>query len=126
MTRCALTPHPKAPAKQADVVVGAPLEASLQPVLQAEAMLEFAVLIGSRALGMASSASDWDIALQWTRNQDWMMTLARTETLRRQLAKALGVNEAAIDLIDLTRNIGVIGVRPQLPVRQLPAGERVP
>ena len=77
--------------------------ARLRTLLPAEPDLEFAVLIGSRAAGMHTSASDWDIALQWRRDLDWMEQLGRTETLRRLLAEALAVPEAAVDLADAPR-----------------------
>jgi predicted nucleotidyltransferase len=78
-------------------------EQVIRSILQSDDLLEFAVLVGSRALGTAKSDSDWDIALQWVISQNWMTMLGRTETLRRQLAKAIGVNETTIDLIDLPR-----------------------
>ena len=77
--------------------------ARLRTLLAAEPDLEFAVLVGSRAAGMHTSASDWDIALQWRRDLDWMEQLGRTETLRRLLAEALAVPEAAVDLVDAPR-----------------------
>ena len=77
--------------------------ARLRTLLAAEPDLEFAVLVGSRAAGMHTSASDWDIALQWRRDLDWMEQLGRTETLRRRLAEALAVPETAADLIDAPR-----------------------
>ena len=65
--------------------------------------LEFAVLVGSRATGTAHLQSDWDIALQWAHQLDWLTVLAKTETLRRQLALKLDLDPAAIDLIELRR-----------------------
>lgn len=65
--------------------------------------LEFAVLVGSRAQGRAHLQSDWDIALQWAYPLDWLTVLAKTETLRRQLALTLELDPAAIDLIELRR-----------------------
>lgn len=65
--------------------------------------LEFAVLIGSRALNTATTHSDWDIALKWSPKLDWLTVLGNTETLRRQLAQAIGADETSIDLIDLPR-----------------------
>lgn len=73
----------------------------LQRVLLAWNDLAFAVLVGSRAAGAARSDSDWDIALYWCDGQPWLDRVAKTETLRRECAKALGVVEARIDLIDL-------------------------
>jgi predicted nucleotidyltransferase len=76
---------------------------SITPTLRAEPQLEFAVLVGSRASGTAHAGSDWDIALQWAPQLDWLTVLANTETLRRKLALALNVAEAEIDLIELRR-----------------------
>jgi uncharacterized protein len=72
-------------------------------LLATESDLEFAVLIGSQATGIHTATSDWDIALQWQRDMDWLEQLGRTETLRRTLAEALTVPETAIDLIDAPR-----------------------
>jgi uncharacterized protein len=77
--------------------------AALQQVLQGVPELEFAVLVGSRAVGKAQASSDWDIALQWLPKMDWLQVLAQTETLRRSLAHAIGVQESAVDLIELRR-----------------------
>lgn len=63
----------------------------------------FSALIGSRATGKTHERSDWDIALQWSHQMEWLTVLAETETLRRQLTQAIGTAEAAIDLIDLRR-----------------------
>lgn len=71
--------------------------------LAEQAGLAFAVLVGSRATGKAHEASDWDIALQWSPQIDWMTAVSRTETLRRTLAGALQVDESRVDLIDLRR-----------------------
>lgn len=76
---------------------------ALTQILRAEPQLAFAVLVGSRATGQAHEGSDWDIALQWAPQMDWLAVLASTETLRRKLAQALGVAEAAVDLIELRR-----------------------
>lgn len=80
----------------------AQLKASSE-ILQAQAELDIAVLIGSQATGTATPESDWDIALQWSPRLDWLTKLGQTETLRRQLAQALGLAETRIDLIDLPR-----------------------
>ncbi len=72
-------------------------------VLRDEPDLDFAVLVGSRALDTARPDSDWDIALQWSPQLDWLTALGRTETLRRTLAKQLNVAAHAIDLIELRR-----------------------
>ncbi|MDM7323295.1 MAG: nucleotidyltransferase domain-containing protein [Gammaproteobacteria bacterium] len=79
-----------------------PLNA-LQQVLAQHEGLNFAVLVGSRAQGTARPESDWDIALSWALGIDWLERIARSETLRRALAHALGVAEDRIDLIDLDR-----------------------
>jgi predicted nucleotidyltransferase len=71
--------------------------------LRDEPELDFAVLVGSRALDTARPDSDWDIALQWSPHLDWSTGLGRTETLRRTLAKQLNVAPDAIDLIELRR-----------------------
>jgi predicted nucleotidyltransferase len=77
--------------------------ARIRDLLAAEPDLEFAVLVGSRAAGTHTAASDWDIALQWRHDLDWMEHLGRSETLRRHLAEALTVPEAAVDLVDAPR-----------------------
>lgn len=61
------------------------------------------MLVGSRATGTARADSDWDIALQWSPQLDWLNALGRTETLRRTLADALQIDPRAIDLIELRR-----------------------
>lgn len=63
--------------------------------------LELAIIIGSRANGAALSASDWDIAIQWSRSLGFIEQLAATEQLRMKLSLALGVPDQRIDLIDL-------------------------
>lgn len=75
----------------------------LKRLLLDEAGIEFAVLVGSQADRTAQPHSDWDIALQWDVQLDWMSVLARTETLRRKMADALGVELEKIDLIELRR-----------------------
>jgi len=74
---------------------------ALSDMLAVQSDLELAVLIGSRANDTAGPNSDWDIALQWSRDLSFMELLAATEGLRNRLAKLLGVPETAIDLIDL-------------------------
>lgn len=76
---------------------------AIRPLLADEPGLLFAVLVGSRADGTARAASDWDIALQWDHALFWLDVLGRTETLRRNLARALDVPEQDIDLIELRR-----------------------
>jgi predicted nucleotidyltransferase len=73
----------------------------LQQILLAQPQLEFAVLVGSRASGTARANSDWDIALQWSPQLDWLTVLGLTETLRRTLAETLQTDSSAIDLIEL-------------------------
>lgn len=80
-----------------------PITQELSIVLGWNSHLDFAVLIGSRASGKASEDSDWDIALQWASGMEWLNVLAETEALRHQLARAIGVDETSIDLIDLRR-----------------------
>ena len=73
------------------------------PILLAQPQLDFAVLVGSRATGTAHGDSDWDITLQWSPQIDWLTVLSHTATLRRQLADAMHLDPAAIDLIELRR-----------------------
>ena len=73
----------------------------LRAFLASQPALELAVLVGSRADGRAREDSDWDIAIQWPNALSLFDTLARGETLRRDLAAKLGVAEEQIDLIDL-------------------------
>lgn len=79
------------------------LTEAVTKILCAQPQLEFAVLVGSRATGSAKADSDWDIALQWSAQLDWLDLLGFTETLRRQLADALHTTPEAIDLIELRR-----------------------
>jgi len=81
----------------------ATVPAALVELLQQQPQLVFSVLIGSRATGKSRAGSDWDIALQWAPEVDWMGILGQTEALRAQLAQALHVVPQAIDLIDLRR-----------------------
>ncbi|MCM2306067.1 MAG: nucleotidyltransferase domain-containing protein [Sulfuritalea sp.] len=73
----------------------------LRAFLAGQPALELAILVGSRADGRACEGSDWDIAIQWPNELSLFDTLARSETLRRDLAALLGVTEDFIDLIDL-------------------------
>lgn len=75
----------------------------LSEVLHNHPYLVFSILIGSRATGTAHDGSDWDIAVQWSHQTEWLTVLAETETLRRKLAQAIGTADEAIDLIDLRR-----------------------
>ena len=79
------------------------LREALEKLLHDEPAIKFAVLIGSRANGTHHPDSDWDIALQWSSQLDWMQVLGKTETLRRKIAKAMGVRSDQIDLIELRR-----------------------
>lgn len=66
--------------------------------------LAFAVLIGSRATNRTRPESDWDIAVQWLDvPRDPLEQFARDETLRRQIADALGIAETDVDIVNLTR-----------------------
>ena len=80
-----------------------PLAKAWVQILLAQPQLDFAVLVGSRATGTAHEHSDWDIALQWSPQLDWLTVLSHTETLRRQLADAMHIAPTAIDLIELRR-----------------------
>jgi predicted nucleotidyltransferase len=75
----------------------------LQQVLRAQPQIEFAVLVGSRAIGSARTDSDWDIAVQWSAQLDWYTVLGNTETLRHALSEAMKIAPQAIDLIELRR-----------------------
>ncbi len=64
--------------------------------------LEFAVLVGSRAAGGATTNSDWDIALQWQDDAiSYMSYLERMEKIRQDIAKVLQVSLDQVDLIDV-------------------------
>ncbi|MEO8410077.1 MAG: nucleotidyltransferase domain-containing protein [Propionivibrio sp.] len=75
----------------------------VKAVLSSTPDLRFAVLVGSRADGTAHAQSDWDIAVAWAPSDDWMTIIGAHEVLRREIARALGVAEDRIDLIDLAR-----------------------
>lgn len=78
--------------KQPELVTPAP-EDVLMHTLRVQLLLDFAVLVGSRATGTAHARSDWDIALQWSPWLDWWLsTLSHTETLRHQFTKGATVN----------------------------------
>lgn len=77
--------------------------ALLRKLLSDAPELEFAVLVGSRAQGTARTQSDWDIALQWRPQADWLALLGTQETLRRRIADTLGASPEDIDLIELPR-----------------------
>ena len=63
--------------------------------------VSFALLVGSQARAAPIATSDWDIAL-WIRPDllPWQRHLALVDTQHR-IARALQVDESAIDLIDL-------------------------
>jgi predicted nucleotidyltransferase len=63
--------------------------------------IELALLIGSRASGQVRAESDWDFAIQWRKDIPWMDVLAKTETLRRELAHLLQIMPDQVDLVDL-------------------------
>jgi len=73
----------------------------LKSMLENVPDLELAILIGSRAAGADHPDSDWDIAIQWKREMDFVRQLAATEELRHLLAAGLNVLDQDIDLIDL-------------------------
>ncbi len=74
----------------------------LKQLINTQADLELAILVGSQTTNKATSKSDWDVAIRWKKQIDSMQSLGKTETLRRMLAKELKVAEEKIDLIDLT------------------------
>ena len=90
----------------------------IKKVLQKQPDIELAVLVGSQADGRAHPESDWDIAIQWKHEMTMLDNLANTETLRRELALALKLEEDKVDLIDLPR--------AGLAMRALVAEEGIP
>lgn len=80
-----------------------PLADTLAEILGDQPELQFAVLVGSRASGATNAQSDWDIALQWSPQLDWLEVLSKTETLRNTLAEVMHIAPSAIDLIELRR-----------------------
>jgi len=73
---------------------------ALKAFLGEQPDVEFAVLVGSRADGTATSASDWDIALQLRREgRSYMSELARMEALRHDIGALLETEPDRIDLI---------------------------
>ena len=76
---------------------------TLAQILGDQPELQFAVLVGSRATSTAHAQSDWDIALQWSPQLDWLTILSKTEILRNTLAEAMHIAPSAIDLIELRR-----------------------
>ena len=90
----------------------------LSDVLTSVPGLELAILIGSRANGFEHAGSDWDIAVQWSRDMRFMEQLAATEQLRKTLSSTLGISEQAVDLIDM--------IKARLAMRAVVAEEGVP
>lgn len=76
---------------------------SLTRVLSQHPSLEFAVLVGNRASGSAHPQSDWDIALQWAPQLEWLTVIGVMETLRQTLTQAIGVDPSSIDLVEMRR-----------------------
>ena len=76
----------------------------LSEVIEKTANIDFAVLIGSRAIGEATPASDWDIAIRWQGDLPYSDKLGQIEVLRALLIRSLsGHPEPKVDLIDLAR-----------------------
>ncbi len=75
---------------------------TLKQTLQNDPDMIFAVLIGSRAMNTNQDNSDWDIAIQWRQELDFLTKLERIETLRHNLAEQLHTIIDKIDLIDIT------------------------
>ena len=73
----------------------------LRKALEHEENLELAVLVGSRAEKRAHQDSDWDVAVQFSRNLSAFDRLSATENIRRKLAGLIGVEEYLVDLIDI-------------------------
>ena len=63
--------------------------------------LELAILVGSQSDGTARSDSDWDFAIQWSREMSFMDQLSATEGLRKKISIQLKIGLSEIDLIDL-------------------------
>lgn len=76
---------------------------NLKSALREQPGLQFAVLVGSRATGKAHAQSDWDIALQWSPQLEWLTMLGKTETLRNSLANSMQIESSKIDIIELRR-----------------------
>lgn len=85
----------------ADAVSQTSIRLSLRTLFDAECDLQLAILVGSQVNGSAGPHSDWDIAIQWLPGLDLLISLEKTETLRRSLAAVLDVAESRIDLIEL-------------------------
>ena len=70
-------------------------------VLATASQIDFALLIGSRANSTARSTSDWDIAVWIARDLPVLVRFEVLEDVRCQIAQAIGVSPARIDVIDL-------------------------
>lgn len=75
----------------------------LKAILQAQAGLELAVLVGSQANGTATAQSDWDIALRWRKDIAPMDQLLLGESLKQAIYQDLGVHPEQVDIIDLSQ-----------------------
>jgi hypothetical protein len=73
----------------------------LQALFERQQALELGLLVGSQAQKQSHADSDWDIAVQWAKSCPPMQALGLSETLRREIADALRLPEAKIDLIDM-------------------------
>jgi predicted nucleotidyltransferase len=73
----------------------------LRETLKARTDIKFSILFGSRAKGCAHEHSDWDIALFFNDNSDAWENIGKKEEIRRQIAKALKIEDQRIDLVDL-------------------------
>jgi predicted nucleotidyltransferase len=74
---------------------------SLRIVLTPVSEVIFALLIGSRADGLARADSDWDIAVWVPREISGLNRLSLLETLRMEMAQSLDISPAKVDVIDL-------------------------
>lgn len=72
----------------------------LKSLLLKEEELDFSVLIGSRANGTATAASDWDIVIQWPYSMADTEQLSRTEVLRHSIATLLDISAGNVDLVN--------------------------
>jgi len=73
----------------------------LKPVFLDISGLELVILVGSQSDGTARLDSDWDFAIQWRREMNFMEQLSATEKLRKHLAASFKADLSEIDLIDL-------------------------
>ena len=75
----------------------------LQQHFEKYSWVKFAFLFGSQARGDATQSSDWDIAIWLDNDIAPLERLAKIEDLRNALAKLLGKNDTAIDIVELNR-----------------------